>query len=214
MGEPVFCVNFTGITHDHESWHSNRLANSNQVCSTIAILKRHTLYDSLVLMKKYRSCLEGYVLEFPSLTCDDCGDSKENSTVSSCNRRKLVSRYLDGDDPWLDSYQPGRSKPSDSSEQSAATTSANDSNFIKPIELRQSAIGSVLREYPEQIDDLNQVCDLVHVPINGLMDRLRDYTESGISVDSKVYAYAMGLKTAERFLTNGSMREINEAPAI
>lgn len=211
MGESVFCVNFTGITHDHESSHSDRLSDSNQACSTIAILKRHTLYDSLVLVKKYRSCLEGYVLEFPSLSCEESGDSKENSSI--CNRRKLVSRYLDGDDPWLDSYQP-QMKATDCSEAGLATPSDLPTNVIKSMELRQSAIGPVLNAYPQQIDDLNQLCDLVHVPINGLMDRLRDYTESGISVDSKVYAYAMGLKTAERFLTNGSMREINEAPAI
>lgn len=179
-------LEYAGIAHDHLSVNKSsvdnqtieanksRMANamSNQhesALSTIAILKRHPMYDSLILVKRYRDCLKGYTLEFP--TSDVTQQAKENS--KSCCKTKLVSLYLDGDDP-IYQCQQGKGKN----------------------------------------DLLSTGGETVYVPMNGLMDRLDSYERHGISIDSRVYAFAMGLKTAEKFMTISSVKEIQETPPL
>lgn len=161
--------------------------------STIAILRRHPMYDSLVLVKRFRACLNGYTLEFPTSNVDNGNHDNNhddddhrcklkittNTTNSSqlhedCCKTKLVSVYLDGDDPIYQCQE------------------RNGQNGINS---------------PEGDE-------IVHVPMNGLLDRLENYDRHGISIDSRVYAFAMGLKTAERFLTTSSMKEIQETPPL
>lgn len=163
--------------------------------STIAILRRHPMYDSLVLVKKFRSCLNGYTLEFPTSYVDDNSgavaakaDTNTMTTMENqdncakrefdfgCGRTKLVSVYLDGDDPIYQN-QHGQNQ--------------NRNGFQAP-----------------------EGGDIVYVPTNGLLDRLDNFDRHGISIDSRVYAFAMGLKTAERFLTSSTEKEIQEAPPL
>lgn len=90
----------------------NQLSNETKpLTSIIAILRRHTMYDSLILVKKYRAGL-GEVLEFPTSTISSRPSSikngSENSNLSEnleC-RERLVTIYLDGDDPML-TYEAG-----------------------------------------------------------------------------------------------------------
>lgn len=158
---------FSSLTHDH-------LGDTDKDGSTIAIMRRHPMYDCLLLVKKYRHCLNGYSLEFPSTDIEstiygDQEDKQLDGKSKSCARRKLNLRVVDVDDPMM--YE----------------SSCTEQQKLNPL--------------------------LVHVPFNGLLDRLKNYTQSGLAVDSRVYAFAMGLKTAERFLTTSSMKEIQETPS-
>lgn len=204
---------------EHQQQQTDKLAQDEQkqqqqettpALATIAILRRHPMFDSLVLVKKYRACLQGHTLEFPTSRqqVNDGADNNKldiqtNSIVpqifnqlesenddytkelspqqQSCNQTKLVSVYLDGDDPIFQS-------------QAAAATSMRKTSTTSSEEQSSS--------------------DIVYVPINGLLDRLDNYSRHGISIDSRVYAFAMGLKTAERFLTSSSEKEIQEAPQL
>lgn len=244
MMKEDFSINFSGLTHDHATLYNNKTLNDNQKennqddssCSTIAILRRHPMYDSLVLVKKYRNCLNGYSLEFPSdnlndeLVQQDTGNTincinvkerhekidsnpsnNENSIHSkSCNRRRLVSRFLDGDDPM---YQACSISGTEMSVNDSSELNYNNTHSSSSIH-NSSTNSSISSSHPfaQQIDDKGELCELVHVPINGLMDRLRNYTETGVAVDSRVYAFAMGLKTAERILATSSMKEPQETP--
>ena len=177
---------------------SKETQNGATNLSTIAILRRYPMHDSLVLVKRYRACLNGHSLEFPT-SCPSVGASKkaagalrENSQQTNeeiiktnrtnarhgnsddCGKTKLVSVLLDGDDPMYQ-LQEKRSE-----------------NELK----------------------LNEADEIVHVPINGLLDRLNNYDSQGIAIDSRVYAFAMGFKTAEKFLTNNSMKEVQETPPL
>lgn len=150
------------------------------------------MYDSLVLVKKYRACLGGYTLEFPTnytTTSSTTGNTNNNSNskttngseekeqqqqvAKECCTTKLVSLYLDGDDPI---YQCQESKCKNSG--------------------------------------LSSDGEIVYVPMNGLLTRLDTYEKHGISIDSRVYAFAMGLKTAEKFLQSSSMKELQETPPL
>lgn len=133
------------------------------------------MYDSLVLRKRYRPATNDYSLDFP--TTDVCqlsnsnvieNNNKNNATEQSCCKTKLVTTYLDGDDPM----------------------------------------------YQQQQEQLQSLDNMVMVPMNGLLDRLENYEKRGVVIDSRVYAFAIGIKTAERFVSTSSEREIQEAPQI
>lgn len=224
-------VDFNGLTHDHlmvskrdacrattmpttinANFHANNttdrpldsenqennLSNSDDPStslSTIAILRRLAMYDSLVLVKRYRACINGYTLEFPTSNLSNQSNNndiqniqQQQSPVSQqlnsshqqqhdqdCRKTKLVSMYLDGDDPiYLNQEKENK--------------------------------GSCLCK-PDQ-------GEIVYVPMNGLMARLDNYDRHGVSIDSRVYAFAMGLKTAEIFLNTSAMKEIQETPPL
>lgn len=169
--------------------------------STIAILRRHPMYDCLVLVKKFNSFLNSYTLEFPTKTMqpqvissdklvgdaatkndenladNSSDDSQENQDQQQhCCKTKLRSVYLDEDDP------------------------------VHNIKLEQAAGGLLAKNCDQE--------ELVYVPMNGLLTRLDNFERHNIPVDSRVYAFAIGIKTAERFLTSSSMREVNETPDV
>lgn len=174
---------------DRQSNQENTL-NANDpstTLSTIAILRRLAMYDSLVLVKRYRACINGYTLEFPtsnlSTNQPNTNDNANNIQIQQqqqaheqdCRKTKLVSMYLDGDDPVYLNQEEKR---------------------------KDSCLCS-----PDQ-------GEIVYVPMNGLMARLDNYDRHGVSIDSRVYAFAMGLKTAEIFMTSSSMKEIQETPPL
>lgn len=39
---------------------------------------------------------------------------------------------------------------------------------------------------------------VIQVPVNGLLDRLNEYSKRNIIIDSRVYAFAIGLKKGEK----------------
>lgn len=55
-------------------------------------------------------------------------------------------------------------------------------------------------------------CEIVQVPLNGLLTRLDNFEKNGITVDNQVYTFAIGLKTADIFQKSGSIKEIQETP--
>lgn len=192
-------VQYSAFTHDHHSIVNSKRdnalmdqltdnnkpsnqADNNQIdsLSTITILHRHPMYDSLVLVKRYRTCLKGYSLEFPTSDVPN-GPTGMCCREKNCCKSKLVSLYLDGDDPIYQSSQENR-KQMEANEKNNGQLASNE--------------------------------EIVHVPMNGLLDRLNNYDRHGISVDGRVYAFAMGLKTAEKFLSTSSVKELQETPPL
>lgn len=188
-----FSIDFSGIIHDHNSVSLNSEApeEDEDSCLTIAILRRHPMYDCLVLVKRFRSCLDGYALEFPMTKPGEENHDKpeeqqqQDAAGTKCRGQRLVSRFLDGDDLIYQSQQD---------------EGCQDGPLAHPFSAKVGDIGG---------DD-----EIVHVPINGLLDRLKSYTASGIAVDSRVYSFAFGLKTSERLLTTSFEKELQETPKI
>lgn len=212
-----FQIDFSGLTHDHTPSEGNSGQARSSRCSTIAILRRHPMYDCLVLVKKYRGCLDGYVLEFPeSESCDspeqvdteEASKNQENQeldqepTRSQCHGHKLISRFLDGDDPIYNQPLVGQAEGLVAESPVSSMRRRPTSDFL----------AGLVSTFGRQTDDRGSTEELVHVPINGLLDRLKNYTQSGLAVDGRVYAFAMGLKTAERFLVSSAMHELQETP--
>lgn len=53
-------------------------------------------------------------------------------------------------------------------------------------------------EYGQDSPDHGKIVEILQVPINGLFDRLKNFHNEGIIVDSLVYSFAMGLKIGEK----------------
>ncbi|OTF74746.1 hypothetical protein BLA29_013231 [Euroglyphus maynei] len=49
--------------------------------------------------------------------------------------------------------------------------------------------------------------EIILLPINGLLDRLNEYCNNGTIVDSRVFAFAIGLKKGEKLSENVSQPE-------
>lgn len=188
---------------------------------SIAILKRHILCDCLILVKKYRPTLKSFVLEFPAKIVEhnnlasgpqssaastdgnesdtSVGDAavkdvEENTGYKSTqvkwvspdtavdpelcdNKLKLVSLIIDGDDPIKNDLL------NQCSSGAASSCSDDDDSGINKHECTN-----------ECLDDI----EVIPVPINGLLDRLNEYSRRNVVVDSRVYAFAIGLKKGEK----------------
>ena len=53
-------------------------------------------------------------------------------------------------------------------------------------------------ELDNESPDHGRIVEILQVPTNGLLDRLRSFHKEGIIVDSLVYAFAIGLKMGEK----------------
>ena len=228
-------LNFAGLIHDHsvlnEEGQLELQSEQQQLCSAIAILRRHPMYDCLILVKKFRHCLNGYTLEFPLDKVQESEleptnespmmerqkrhqDESENKLgpvrAATCNGRRLVSRFLDGDDPIFGACC-GHSISAACKPGACVNQTGNSNGNTNQTATRQQQAAPD-SPFIEQRDERNEPCELVHVPVNGLLDRLAAYTNQGISVDGRVYAFAMGLKTAERIISTKSQKELQETP--
>lgn len=58
----------------------------------------------------------------------------------------------------------------------------------------------------------DQLEEIVYVPMNGLLSRVDYYESIGVSVDSRVHGFAIGLKTSDRLTSSGAMTELQESP--
>lgn len=89
-------------------------------------------------------------------------------------RLQFVSLTIDGDDPIRQYHPPSSRSPSvgDITANGNGMTTNGNGNKENDIEI-------------------------IHVPITGLLDRLQNYNEQGYVIDSRVYAFAIGLQCGE-----------------
>ncbi|XP_027194911.1 ADP-sugar pyrophosphatase-like [Dermatophagoides pteronyssinus] len=181
---------------------------------SIAILKRHCLCDCLILVRRYRPTLKSYALEFPARIIeqrysDKSGDEaakeiEENTGYGStkvkyispqtatdpelCDSKvKLVSMIIDGDDPIKNNFFHAKNPQNNSDQQQQQEQQEQQQNG-------------------HHNDDDNDI-EIILLPINGLLDRLNEYYNNGTIVDSRVYAFAIGLKKGEKLSENVAQPE-------
>ena len=54
------------------------------------------------------------------------------------------------------------------------------------------------------------IVEVLKVPVSGLLDRLEQFDNQGIVVDSRVYAFAVGIQKGARLLQQGTAFEPEE----
>ncbi|KAF7492053.1 ADP-sugar pyrophosphatase [Sarcoptes scabiei] len=151
--------------------------------------------------------------------------SPETSTDPElCDSKvKLVSMIIDGDDPIKNNFIGSKKIPDpdryfvdnivqhqldhDDDDGKKADRFEGDPNESKQKVAENSSNNNDDGiEYDPNIDD---DYDIILLPINGLLDRLNDYCENGTIVDSRVYSFAIGLKSGEQLRRNGLQPTIN-----
>jgi len=157
---------------------------------SIAILRRHILCDCLLLIKQYRPTLKSYVLEFPAKiiehpVVEEEGSSDEETGETAIRDVEDNTGYKSTDIHHISPETALDPELCDGKIRLVSLVIDGDD----PI--KNGFINGHHNEKHTEIE--------VHqVPINGLLDRLNEYSKRGVVVDSRVYAFAIGLKKGEK----------------
>ncbi|KAI2802620.1 hypothetical protein RDWZM_009997 [Blomia tropicalis] len=99
------------------------------------------------------------------------------------NKLKIVSMVIDGDDPIRNNFF------------SNLMTDCSSTNSLSSNDDHSNGTNSNGHVCSNQcLDDV----EVIPVPINGLLDRLNEYSRRNIIIDSRVYSFAIGLKKGEK----------------
>ncbi|RWS24748.1 ADP-ribose pyrophosphatase-like protein [Leptotrombidium deliense] len=164
---------------------SNALGQRN-VC-TIGILKRQIMCDSLVLVKQYRAPLKAYTLEFPARVIEPQG--------ANPNFEDIINREIE-DDTGYTSTDIKHISPLTALDPVRLVSLLIDGD--DPLQHPSPKSLSTDSDSEDNNNGHGQVVEVLQVPINGLLDRLNEYSKQGLVVDSRVYAFAIGLKKGEK----------------
>ncbi|XP_015903582.1 ADP-sugar pyrophosphatase isoform X2 [Parasteatoda tepidariorum] len=180
-GEFIALENYTYKDHEavERTWEvATRVSKpeeGNPDCvGSLAVLRRLLKYDCLILVKQYRPALKQYTLEFPAGIVNPSEKPEETAirelkeeTGYICSSVKHVSR--------LTALDPGLTN-----------------STMKVVTLEVD--GDVLENhYPKQCDHDFHAIEVLHIPVNELLNRLNDFSEQGVIIDSRVYCFAIGL---------------------
>jgi hypothetical protein len=161
----------------------------NALC-TIAVLKKQIMCDALILVKQYRAPLKSYTLEFPASVFDTDDNIKKSANIEIEDATGYTSTSVKH-------ISPSTSLDPDITD-----------GKVKLVSVTIDGDDPIQRTSPRNTASGNggsngnrghgQIVEVIHVPINGLLDRLDKYSAGGLVIDSRVYAYAIGLKKGER----------------
>jgi len=155
---------------------------------SIAILRRHILCDCLLLIKQYRPTVKSYVLEFPAKIIEHTvvdEESDEETGEAAIKDVENNTGYKSSDIHYISPETTLDPELCDGKIRLVSLVIDGDD----PI--KNSFIDGQYEEKQSEIE--------VHqVPVNGLLDRLNEYSKRGVIVDSRVYAFAIGLKKGEK----------------
>jgi hypothetical protein len=168
---------------------------------SIAILRRHILCDCLILVKHFRPTLKSYVLEFPAKIIehsenasidDETGEAAIREVEESTGYKSTIVNFISPEvalDPELSDAKL---------------------KLVSLIIDGDDPIGNGLMNGNE--NDKQADIEVIQVPINGLLDRLNAISKNDIIVDSRVFAFAIGLKKGEKLAQAQSQTENIEHP--
>ncbi|RWS09539.1 ADP-sugar pyrophosphatase-like protein [Dinothrombium tinctorium] len=175
-----------GIQRVRRNANISSVLGSRNLC-TIGILKRQIMCDCLILVKQYRAPLKAYTLEFPARVID---------SSSGHNLEDIISHEVEDDTGYTSTDIKHISPPT------AVDPDVSDCK-IRLVSLLID--GDDPLNHPTAKNDLDDesnghghIVELLQVPVNGLLDRLRQYSQQGLVIDSRVYAFAIGLKKGEK----------------
>jgi 8-oxo-dGTP pyrophosphatase MutT (NUDIX family) len=173
---------------------------SKTTMATIAVLKRQIRCDCLLLVRQFRAPVGKYTIEFPATVVD--GQGSLDTVVQAANREiqdetgytsttfKHISPDTAMDADVTDGMVKLVSVSIDGDDPLQHAAPANTFSF-------ESGHGHIVQ--------------LLQLPLNGLLERLRALAEQDV-IDSRVYAYAMGLQEGEKIAISNMLakEELNE----
>ncbi|XP_070558328.1 ADP-sugar pyrophosphatase-like [Ptychodera flava] len=152
----------------------------------IAVLKRVLHYDCMVLVKQYRPAMKCYTVEFPAGLIDP----NENIEEASLRELKEETGYT--------------ATVTHKGTVSALDPGVSNCNVVQ-VSLQIDGDDPV-NEKPRQNKDDCESIEVLLLPIRGLIYQLQDLAEDGkVVIDSRVYAYALGLHQSKEFFNTKKM---------
>ena len=108
---------------------------------------------------------------------------------------KLVSIVIDGDDPIRNNFNFNSQYNNyiSSNNSSIASTEHSDDD-----EEHENQHQPQLHICTAQCNDILDDVEVIPLPVNGLLDRLNEFSRRGVIIDSRVYSFAIGLKQGEK----------------
>ncbi|GIY24928.1 ADP-sugar pyrophosphatase [Caerostris darwini] len=141
---------------------------------SLAVLRRLLKYDCLILVKQYRPALKQYTLELPAGLVDPNEKPDETAVRELKEETGYICSGVKHTSP-LTALDPGLT---------------NSTMKIVTLEVNGDA---VVNHRPKQCDHDRNIIEVLHIPVDELLQRLNEYSEQGIIIDSRVYCFAIGL---------------------
>jgi len=190
------------------SWEGVEKLNDNSTngptdttLCTIAVLKRQIRCDCLLLVRQYRAPHQRYTIEFPA-TVLNCRDTlNDQFIVERANREiKDETGYTS---TLIKHVSPATAMDADITDGKVRLVSV----IIDGDDPLQHASPANTFSFES---GHGHIVQLLQLPLNGLLDRLTQLSDHDI-IDSRVYAYAMGLQEGEKMAINQLRKEeLNE----
>jgi 8-oxo-dGTP pyrophosphatase MutT (NUDIX family) len=148
---------------------------------SLAVLRRLLKYDCLILVKQYRPALKQYTLELPAGLVNPSEKPDETAIRELREETGYICSGVKHVSP-LTALDPGL---------------CNSTMKIVTLEVD----GDVLvNHYPKQCDHDSHAIEVLHIPVDELLQRLNEFSEQGIIIDSRVYCFAIGLTVGAKNL--------------
>jgi len=194
-------VHMTGHQEDLENNNTKfKMPSSKGELCTIAVLRKQIMCDSLILTKQYRAPLKAYTIEFPARVIDHTSpqDLAAQEVEDDTGYSNSVIQYIS---PFT-SLEPDIS---DGKLQFVSLTIDGDDPMAQPRCSNNN----------QSQDDNNgahgDIVEVLKIPINSLIDRLEKYNQMGYVIDSRVYAFSIGLQRGANLLRAEQVLE-SESP--
>ncbi|XP_067144134.1 ADP-sugar pyrophosphatase-like isoform X1 [Centruroides vittatus] len=140
---------------------------------TLAVLRRMLKYDCLVLVKQYRPALKAFTLEFPAGLVQSSESAEETAVRELKEETGYTFTSIKHESPAT-ALDPGLSNCT----MKVVSVEIDGDNPLNKIPIQKPA-------------DEDHI-EVVHIPIDDLLQRLNEYSEQGIIIDSRVYCFAIG----------------------
>jgi 8-oxo-dGTP pyrophosphatase MutT (NUDIX family) len=146
--------------------------------AAIAIYRRLLHYDVIVLVRQYRPAINGYTIEFPAGLLES-GETSEEAAL----------RELKEETGWHGEVTHM------SSRLSVDPTCSSSIVRYATVKINGDSFENQSNPQPNK----KEVVDLLMIPISELHDRLTRLNKEGHVIDSRVEAFAIGLKMGLKF---------------
>ncbi|XP_054158768.1 ADP-sugar pyrophosphatase-like [Oppia nitens] len=159
---------------------------------SIAILRQHIRCDCLLLIKQYRPTLKAYALEFPAKIVEHTAIDEKSDEESDEETGEVAIEDIENNTGY---------KSTDIHHISPETALDPElcDGKVRLVSLVVDGDDPIKNGFINgHHNEKHTEIEVHQVPINGLLDRLNEYSKRGIVVDSRVYAFAIGLKKGEK----------------
>ncbi|ESO84366.1 hypothetical protein LOTGIDRAFT_204741 [Lottia gigantea] len=158
-------------------YRTTKQSNSADAVVVLPVLRRNLKFDCVILVKQYRPPMKNYTIEFPAGLIDK-GETPDKCAVRELKEETGFMGICKHISP-ITCLDPGV---------------GNTSVSMVTVEIDGDTKENI--EHKTNLDD-GEFIEVLIVPLNQLLVKLNELSESGLSIDSRVYTYAIAQEQAK-----------------